>query len=282
MVNQERVNNIVGMVRNLIELTGVANTLTDEKIEDLISQAIMIANIDCPVEEREACKRDLKYRYLIQSKPGSKILNDYDQETWYTDIKDGLEKKYWIRYKDYLIDEKHFSPSVVSKLGNETLDQDLMNCLLNPEIAIDAPVIRRGLVIGDVQSGKTSTYIGLICKAADAGYKVFILLTGTIESLRKQTQERVEEGFIGIDMSDQTTGGKRVGVGLDNKPITAMALTSRHNDFTGNSNKIAVALSDKNAVVFIIKKQKDVLTKLTKWLVDLNADNLKRGSYNHQ
>ena len=276
MVNQERVNNIVGMVRNLIELTGVANTLTDEKIEDLISQAIMIANIDCPVEEREACKRDLKYRYLIQSKPGSKILNDYDQETWYTDIKDGLEKKYWIRYKDYLIDEKHFSPSVVSKLGNETLDQDLMNCLLNPEIAIDAPVIRRGLVIGDVQSGKTSTYIGLICKASDAGYKVFILLTGTIESLRKQTQERVEEGFIGIDMSDQTTGGKRVGVGLDNKPITAMALTSRHNDFTGNSNKIAVALSDKNAVVFVIKKQKDVLTKLTKWLVDLNADNLTK------
>ena len=276
MVNQERVNNIVGMVRNLIEVTGVANTLTDEKIEDLISQAIMFANIDCPVEEREACKRDLKYRYLIQSKPGSKILNDYDQETWYTDIKDSLEKKYWIRYKDYLIDEKHFSPSVVSKLGNETLDQDLMNCLHNPEIAIDAPVIRRGLVIGDVQSGKTSTYIGLICKAADAGYKVFILLTGTIESLRRQTQERVEEGFIGIDMSDQTTGGKRVGVGLDNKPITAMALTSRHNDFTGNSNKIAVALSDKNAVVFVIKKQKDVLTKLTKWLVDLNADNLTK------
>ncbi len=276
MVDQGKVNNIVGMVRNLIELTGVANILTDEKIEDLISQAVMIAKIDCPAEEFEACKRDLKYRYLIQSKPGSKILNDYNQETWYTDKKDSLEMKYWIRYKDYLIDEKHFSPSVVSKLGNETLDQDLMNCLLNPEIASDIPVIRRGLVIGDVQSGKTSTYIGLICKAADAGYKVFILLTGTIESLRKQTQERLEEGFIGIDMSDQKTGGKRVGVGLDNKPITAMALTSRHNDFTGNSNKIAVALSDKNAVVFVIKKQKDVLTKLTKWLVDLNADNLTK------
>lgn len=57
-------------------------------------------------------------------------------------------------------------------------------------------------------------------------YKVFILLTGTIEPLRKQTQERVEEGFIGIDMSANTTGGKRVGVGLDNKPIHAMALTS--------------------------------------------------------
>ena len=61
----------------------------------------------------------------------------------------------------------------------------------------------------------------------DAGYKVFILLTGTIESLRRQTQERVEEGFIGIDMSANKTGGQRVGVGLDNKPICAMSMTSR-------------------------------------------------------
>lgn len=274
MVNQERVNNIVGIVRNLIELTGIVNTLTDEKIDELISQALSIVNAECSDEDREACRRDLKYRYMIQSRPGSKILNDYDQEEWYTDIKDELDQKFWLRYKDYLIDEKHFSPNIVSKLGNETLDQDLMNYLLNPNIRTDTPILKRGLVIGDVQSGKTSTYIGLICKAADAGFKVFILLTGTIESLRKQTQERVEEGFIGIDMSDPAPGGKRVGVGLDNKGIYAMALTSRNNDFTGNSDKIAVALSGKNAVVFVIKKQKDVLNKLTKWLQNLNADKL--------
>ena len=47
--------------------------------------------------------------------------------------------------------------------------------------------MKRGLIIGDVQSGKTSTYIGLICKAADAGYKVFILLTGTIEAVNVRT-----------------------------------------------------------------------------------------------
>ena len=274
MVNQERVNNIVGMVRNLIELTGIANTLTDEKIDELISQALSIVSVDCSDEEREACKRDLKYRYMIQSRPGSKILNDYDQEEWYSDIKDEIDQKFWLRYKDYLIDEKHFSPNIVSKLGNETLDRDLMNYLLNPNIKTDVPILRRGLVIGDVQSGKTSTYIGLICKAADAGFKVFILLTGTIESLRKQTQERVEEGFIGIDMSDPATGGRRVGVGMDNQDIFATALTSRNNDFTGNSDKIAVALRNFNAVVFVIKKQKDVLNKLTKWLQNLNADKL--------
>ena len=276
MVNLEKVNGLIGMVRNLIELTGVANDLTDEKLDQLISQAISFAGIECLDEEVEACRRDLKYRYMIQSSPGSKILNDYNQEEWYSNIKDEIQQKFWLRYKDYLIDEKHFSPNVVSKLGNETLDQDLMNYLLNPNVETNVPILRRGLVIGDVQSGKTSTYIGLICKAADAGFKVFILLTGTIEYLRKQTQERVEEGFIGIDMSDSATGGKRVGVGLDNQNIFATALTSRNNDFTGNSDKIAVALRNFNAVVFVIKKQKDVLNKLTKWLINLNADKLTK------
>ena len=272
MVNQNRINNIVGFVRYLIDLRGLSDSLTDEKVNELIAEAIGFIGVSCPDEEREACRRDLAYRYMIQSVPGSKILNDYDQDEWYSEIKDKLEQKFWLRYKDYLIDEKHFSPNIVSKLGNETLDQDLMNCLLNPNFETDVPIFRKGLVIGDVQSGKTSTYIGLICKAADAGYKVFILLTGTIESLRRQTQERVEEGFIGIEMSD--TDGKRVGVGLDNQPITATAFTSRANDFTGNSDKIAVALQNVNAVVFVIKKQKDVLNKLTKWLKNLNADKL--------
>ncbi|MGN0501959.1 MAG: Z1 domain-containing protein [Ruminococcus sp.] len=276
MVNQERVNSIVGIVRNLIEARGISDNLTEEIIDELIKEAIGFVGINCIDEELEACRRDLKYRYMIKSIPGSKILNDYNQDEWYSDIKDDIQQKFWLRYKDYLIDEKHFSPNVVSKLGNETLDQDLMNYLLNPNIETDTPVLRRGLVIGDVQSGKTSTYIGLICKAADAGFKVFILLAGTIESLRKQTQERVEEGFIGIDMSDPNTGGKRVGVGLDNKDIFATALTSRNNDFTGNSDKIAVALKNFNAVVFVIKKQKDVLNKLTKWLINLNADTLTK------
>jgi hypothetical protein len=72
---------------------------------------------------------------------------------------------------------------------------NLMSYLGNPND--DSMFSIRGLVVGDVQSGKTSNYIGLISKAADAGYKVFFVLTGNVESLRRQTQERIEEGFIG-------------------------------------------------------------------------------------
>lgn len=273
-VNIEKVTKLVGFVDKLIQMKEIENKLDESIISEMIRQALMIseATYTYSDEEIEAARRDITYKYQIFTTPGKIILADYDEDDWYEDAKSDIDPVFWTRYKYYLIDKKHFSPSVVSVLGDDTLDKKLMRYIVNPKAKYPAPILKRGLIIGDVQSGKTSTYIGFICKAADAGYRVFILLTGTIESLRRQTQERVEEGFVGIDMSVNTTGGKRVGVGEDNKPILAMALTSRTGDFAGNSNKIAVALSDKNAVVFIVKKQKDVLTKLKNWLVSLNAD----------
>lgn len=271
-VDLDRVSMLTGFVDKLIQIRQIESSLDECVLENLISEALRFTGAQYSNEEIDAAKRDLAWRYQIFSLPGQSILDDYEQEAWYDDVKSDIEPFFWTRYKNYLIDKKHFSPNVVSTLGEDTLDQKLMNYILNPNTQYDRAVLRRGLIIGDVQSGKTSTYIAFICKAADAGYKVFILLTGTIESLRKQTQERVEEGFIGIDMSSNSTGGKRVGVGLDNKPIKAMALTSRKGDFTGDSDKIAVALSDKTAVVFVIKKQKNVLTKLINWLKTLNVD----------
>jgi hypothetical protein len=50
---------------------------------------------------------------------------------------------------------------------------------------------RKGLVIGNVQSGKTANMAALMAMAADWGYNMFIVLSGTIEALRKQTQERL-------------------------------------------------------------------------------------------
>lgn len=274
MIDLDRISKLTGFVDKLIQLKGIEDALDEEKIAELIQDAINYSHADYSGEEIEAAKRDLTWRYEIRTTPGTSILSDYEEDNfWYDNSKAEIEPKFWTRYKNYLIDEKHFSPNVVSTLGEDTLDQKLMNYILDPNANYGKPVLKRGLIIGDVQSGKTSTYIGFLCKAADAGYKVFILLTGTIESLRRQTQERVEEGFIGIDMSANKTGGQRVGVGLDNKPICAMSMTSRVSDFTGNNDKIAVSLASNNdAVVFVIKKNTTTLQKLTKWLLSLNAD----------
>ena len=274
MVDVAKINQLDRIIDSLIELENTSSSLNEEMIKAYINKAVVFTGVSVTDEELEECKKNVSYKYQIYTTPGQSIVDDYDQEKWYEDAKEGISPFFWSRYKNYLIDKKHFSPNVVSTLGEETLDANIMNYLGNPDSS--TPFLRRGLVIGDVQSGKTSTYIGLICKAADAGYKVFILLTGTIESLRQQTQERVEEGFIGINMSADNTGGQRVGVGLDNQPIRAMGLTSRKSDFTGDSDQIAVSLQDKNAVVFVIKKNSSVLKNLTDWLISLNADPLTR------
>lgn len=271
-INYELTSKIIRLVDSLKEAQNLDNNIEPEKLEDLIKMSVALSKAGLDEEEYDEIRKELTYKYQIYTTPGESILSDYEQDEWYTKIKKDIIPRFWIRYKNYLIDEKQFNPNVVSTLGDDTLDMKLMNYLGNPESKTD--FLKRGLIIGDVQSGKTSTYIGLMCKAADAGYKVFILLTGVIESLRQQTQERVEEGFIGIDISADKSGGKRVGVGNDGKPIIAMSLTSRlpNGDFTGKSDKIAVSLQNNDAVVFVIKKNTTVLKKLTDWLVTLNAD----------
>ena len=55
----------------------------------------------------------------------------------------------------------------------------------------------KGLVLGDVQSGKTANYTAICNKAADTGYRIIIILAGMQENLRKQTQERLDAECTG-------------------------------------------------------------------------------------
>ncbi len=277
--HSEKISILTALVNKLIEVGHKENELDETVVRQLIESALLLVGTGDEYTNNDIIDvvKNITCKYQIFTTPGESIVSDYEQDSWYDDRKLEIEPTFWLRYRNYLIDEKNFSPNVVTTLGEETLDGKLMNYIIDPETETSQPLLRRGLIIGDVQSGKTSTYIGFMCKAADAGYKVFILLTGTTEPLRKQTQERVEEGFIGIDMSSDN-GGKRVGVGMDNNPIMAWSMTSRKNDFTGNSDKNVIPLvnaigSKNNAVVFVIKKNTTTLTKLKDWLVTLNATN---------
>ena len=66
----------------------------------------------------------------------------------------------------------------------------------------------KGLVVGHVQSGKTANFTGIVAKAIDAGYRLIIVLTGTIELLRAQTQRRLDMELVGeeniLDGADRT------------------------------------------------------------------------------
>lgn len=139
---------------------------------------------------------------------------------------------------------------------------------------------RRGMVVGHVQSGKTSNYVGLINKATDAGYKVIIIIAGTISSLRRQTQERIDSGYIGRNSSAfiREKENKIVGVGNYNVGTDIYSLTSAYykkgdeGDFSQSvANRLNIPIG-KNPVIFVIKKNKSILENLIDWFSkDVNA-----------
>lgn len=248
---------------------------SEEDLVKEIEKGESFLGIKLEKEEYAALRRRLESRFKIKHTHSSIIYNDYDDiPDWYSKFTP-QEEYFWSRYRTHLISYEKLPLPSVNLLGEKTL-VELMNCLGNPNIDPAKPIFRRGLVIGDVQSGKTATYGGLICKAADAGYKVVILLTGTTEGLRKQTQERMEEGIIGFTIRADKKGTRqksfnRVGVGLDNEEIRAMAYTSYQDDFVGSSDTLLTTLSShKSLVMFIVKKNVTVLEKLLTWLVELN------------
>lgn len=250
--------------------------LKPEDIDSYINQAIMLSKLDCDEAAKTRIFTDMEYEYKIVHNKGQAIFNDYDKKReWYSNFKI-QDNFFWSRYKDYLINHSSISRISINLLDDVTLP-DIMNCLGNPNDVLDKPRLRRGLIIGDVQSGKTATYTGLICKAADAGYKVVILLTGITENLRRQTQERIDEGIVGITLKKEGKIEKypRVGVGLDNKQIKATSVTSTLNDFVGNCNKITMSLASNSLVLFVIKKNVSVLQRLFNWLREQNIDPIK-------
>ena len=93
----------------------------------------------------------------------------------------------WQLYKGRLL-AKGFAESTVGEIERATLK--LLRRLSSDTRNID-PI--KGLVIGNVQSGKTANMAALMAMAADWGWNMFIVLSGTIENLRIQTQERLHD-----------------------------------------------------------------------------------------
>lgn len=95
------------------------------------------------------------------------------------------ESSSWFKYKQKLI-SKEFSALSINNI--ETASNKVVSQL---ELKTDQMHPVRGMVVGNVQSGKTANMAGVISLAEDYGYNFFIVLSGTIDNLRKQTEERL-------------------------------------------------------------------------------------------
>ncbi|MGE2736100.1 Z1 domain-containing protein [Mycolicibacterium vaccae] len=112
---------------------------------------------------------------------------------WYTEQRRIASAFYWPHYRDHLLKQPGWSGESVAAL-DEATDQ-VVQRLSDP--SSDDSYQSKGLVVGYVQSGKTANFAGVIAKAIDAGYRLIIVMTGTIELLRSQTQRRLDRELVG-------------------------------------------------------------------------------------
>ncbi len=215
------------------------------------------------------CRR-IQERFSINVEPAW-LIDDGDPKPWLNKYE--IEWYYWGRHKRYL-EGKQYSKKVISEMDHIT-DQ-ILDRIGDPNEQISWK--RKGMVVGHVQSGKTANYTSLICKAADAGYKIIIVLAGMLNSLRNQTQERIDEGFVGLDsirFLDETIpmSEKLIGVGEYERERLPVSFTNKKEDFKkGTANTIIGNLSAfSEPLVVVVKKNANTLKNLYNWLDGTNT-----------
>lgn len=238
---------------------------TEDEVLNIVDRLVAAFGVD-ELSRTLIIQRVMAQR-LVRMDTGFALVEDH--VPWVNARRPGIEPFFWDRLKIML--QKEWPPGVVSGLDRTT--DEVLDFLGNPEE--QGTWKRRGLVMGDVQSGKTATYSALICKAADAGYRFVVLLTGTIENLRRQTQERLDAGFVGFDSSEQLKRNGRsllVGVGLLDARRQASVFTSSSSDFriaTLDALGLSLAALKEPALV-VIKKNTKILANLRDWLRSYN------------
>lgn len=133
---------------------------------------------------------------LLKQRPifvDSTVVITAPWERWYNRPGTDDHEFYWPRYRDYLLQTRKWPEDNVTALDLAT--SSVVERLSDPT-RIEA-LQAKGLVVGYVQSGKTANFTGVVAKALDAGYRLVIVMTGTIEMLRAQTQRRVDMEMVG-------------------------------------------------------------------------------------
>lgn len=220
-------------------------------------------------EAAELLARRFEERLGVTMTLGS-MLKQREFTPWLDAARETIEPYYWERYRKYL-GLKRFPPEVISTLDRAT--DRVLGLLENP--SKEGRWDRRGMVVGHVQSGKTANYAGLICKAADAGYKLVVVVAGLHNNLRNQTQERLDEDFVGRDSAriNVDPAQRLVGVGRLDATYRPVTFTTALSDFKKNfAQQLGVALHDLTTpAVFVIKKNTNTLRNLLEWLKENSA-----------
>lgn len=190
------------------------------------------------------------------------LVADRQSKYWLYKLKGTTPRPFFDRYKLYLRQDG-FDRKTIDNI--EISCEEVLAYCANPRSKVDK---KRGLVVGDVQSGKTANYLGLINLAYDYGYKIVILLAGTTNSLRVQTQKRTDKGVIGAKSDSIGNSIEYIGVGFSPREHYAVPFTNQSNDFAKFIQKnLNAAIADFNKpVVLVVKKNKSILESVSERL----------------
>jgi Z1 domain. len=253
----------VKTVRTLLPST---SSVTTQQIEEKVD--IVLGIPQYKLIDKDLLIREVQAVYNIHIDDFRIIEATERRKPWINEKKASINSTFWNRYRLYLESDKGLASTVVNQI--DRLTDRTLDGLFDP--TINAAISKYGLVVGQVQSGKTSNYTGLVCKAADAGFKLIIVLAGIHNNLRSQTQLRLDEGFLGFDTQYQRAydkNNKRIGVGLISRDGVAHSLTSslELGDFTtGSASSFGTNFDTNEPIIAVVKKNYRVLERLLIWL----------------
>lgn len=222
------------------------NLPLDEVIHEL-SGYIEQSLLDAARQRIEAEAKEIR---TLRDPPA---IETKDLRTWYPGP--GKDDRYWPAVRRRIAN-KWNNPAALEQLDKASTR--VVADLGDPHLPRFST---RGLVVGDVQSGKTSNFTATIAKAADAGYRLFVVMSGTKNKLRAQTQDRL--------FSDLVCPEER----------GWLVLTSSDKDFGAGTPPLAnqvLAQDSQQRVLVVIKKHSGRLNYLLNWLTGAARDTILR------
>lgn len=202
--------------------------------------------------EKESNRTFERARVISATAQPDDWLADVDRADWY----------YWPTLRRYLLGVKNRTKDAVASLD------DASDCVLRQLRPPSTPEFDiRGLVLGYVQSGKTANFAAVIAKAADAGYRLIVVLSGTDNGLRRQTQIRLSKELTGYPHNPKDA--------VPLPPLGKQWHKYTNDEFNGDfdpGRSSHAALQGSEPVLLVVKKNGSVLRKLKAWFEAAPAD----------
>ena len=259
---------VLSMALIMLRRRHPAGAVKREEIAAAVRDCARLLSATLDETEVSAVADEIETRLVVTVGRPTTLFDEQGHVPWYFGKrKEG--RRFFRRYADFLRQDQQWAPAAIEAI--DTATDLVMEQLEDPER--EGQWDRRGLVVGHVQSGKTANYAGLANKAADAGYKLIIVLAGMHNVLRQQTQRRLDRDVLGYNTLATGQGFTRIGVGDYDVSIHAEHLTTQavNGDF---SRAIAERLGmgvQQRPVMLVVKKNAGILKNLNNWVREVLA-----------